>query len=115
MAKLVAGTATKEQSAGIQRNREILNDFQTEFRKIQVRRLAIVRAFPLVSSSAPGCFPTVQGNIVRKRESAMLFKRLHSSQNEAASHGLDPLLRERSGLQNAHKNIDSIIGYENCS
>ncbi len=102
---------TKEHGAAIVRNREILHEMQTEFRKIQAgSRVApsifvLLYLFDLVSCLA------VQANLLRKRESAQLFRKLHTGATETASgHSLEPLLRERSALQAAHKSIDGVIG-----
>ena len=47
---------------------------------------------------------------MRKRESAQLFRRIHSDATETNTDALNPLLRERAALQTAHKDMDNIIG-----
>ena len=52
----------------------------------------------------------LQGSVSRSRQSSMLFEgvRGDKGRGEGAS-SLEPLLRERSSLQSAHKAIDSVL------
>ncbi len=55
--------------------------------------------------------PFLQANASRKRQSAQLFDgRTTDRAAGEIGHSLEPLLRERTTLQNANKALDSVLG-----